>query len=76
MENVSKHVECCSPTIKEIISLLPPCLKATKLGKVVTYHEGLPSIKSHNPFITKSCEVVLQTKSISTTTMHIAIKVT
>ena len=38
---------------------------ATKLGRVVTYHELSP-IKSHNPLITWSC--------ISTTTVPIVTK--
>ena len=37
---------------------------ATELGRVVTYHESLLLIKSHDPFITWSCEIKLQTKNI------------
>ena len=39
---------------------------ATKLGRVVTYHEGLPPIKSHDPLITWSCKITWQTKFIIT----------
>ena len=40
-----EHVESCSSTTKKTFSttIVP---MATKLGKVVTYREGLPSIKS------------------------------
>ena len=40
---------------------------ATKLGRLVTCHEGLPPIKSHEPLITGSREITSQTKKISTT---------
>ena len=36
----------------------------TKFGRVVTYHEGLPHIKSHDPLITWSAEIMWQTKII------------
>ena len=36
----------------------------TKLCKGVTYHEGVPLIKSHDPRITWSCEIAWQTKII------------
>ena len=39
---------------------------ATKLGKLVTYYEGLSPIKSHDPFITWSCKITWQTKFITT----------
>ena len=32
--------------------------KATKLGRVVTYHEGLQTIKSYNTLIKWLCKVV------------------
>ena len=32
-------------------------LMATKLGKVVTYHERIPYKKSHDPLITWSCDI-------------------
>lgn len=37
---------------------------ATKHGKVLTYGEGLPSVKSQNPLNKWSREVTLQTKNI------------
>ena len=30
---------------------------ATQLGRVVTYHKGLPPMKSHDPFTMWSCEI-------------------
>ena len=38
---------------------------ATKNGKVVTYHEGFPPIKSHNPLNMWSHELTLQIKNLS-----------
>ena len=35
---------------------------ATKTGRVVTYNENLPLIKSHDPSITWSCEAMRQIK--------------
>ena len=35
---------------------------ANKLGRVVTYHEGLPPIKPDDPLFTWSCEFTWQTK--------------
>ena len=50
-------------------------LMVTKLGRVVTYHEELPPINSHNSLITWSFEITWQTKTyISTTTMHMTNK--
>ena len=37
---------------------------ATKLDRVVTYHERLPSIKIHDLLITWYCEITWQTKTI------------
>ena len=37
---------------------------AIKLGIVVTYHEGFPPIKSHDPLIMWSCIVMWQTKFV------------
>ena len=37
---------------------------ATKLSMVITYHKGLPPIKSHDPLIMWSCEITWQTKNI------------
>ena len=34
---------------------------ATRLSRVVTYHDGLPLIKSHDPLITWSCKITRQT---------------
>ena len=42
---------------------LPP---RTKLGRVMTYHEGLPPIKSHEPLITWPSEIPRQTETIVT----------
>ena len=39
---------------------------ATKVGRVVTYHEGLPPIKSHDRLITWSCKITGQTKFVIT----------
>ena len=36
----------------------------TELGRVVTYHEGLLSVKSRDSFVTWSCEITWQTKSM------------
>ena len=47
---------------------------APKLGRMVTYHEKLPSIKSHDPFITWSCLITWHTKGISTITIPITTK--
>ena len=50
-----RHIEFrSSATIN--ISLLPQCL-TTKLGRVVIYHEGLPSIIPYDPLITWSYEM-------------------
>ena len=38
-------------------------LMATKLGRVVTYHEGLPSTKLHDPLVTQPCKIIWQTKT-------------
>ena len=47
---------------------------ATKLVKEVTYHEGLPPIKSHDFLITWSCLITWQIKKISTTGVPMATK--
>ena len=39
-------------------------LMTTKLGRGVTYHERVPPIKSHDPWITWSCKIMWQTKAI------------
>ena len=36
---------------------------ATKLGRMVTYLDGLLSIKSHDPLITWFCEITRQTET-------------
>ena len=38
--------------------------KTTKLGRMVTYLNGLLLLKSHNAFITWSCEITWQTETI------------
>ena len=38
---------------------------ATKLGRVATYHEVLPPIKSCNPSTAWSCKITWQTKTIT-----------
>ena len=50
-----RHIEFRSSATINIISLLPQC-PTTKLGRVVIYHEGLPSITPHDPLITWSYE--------------------
>ena len=57
-----EHEEPYSSTIQGIISTAMSM--ATKLYRVVTYHEGLPSIKSHNPLITWSYEITWEAGSI------------
>ena len=48
---------------------------ATKFGRVVTCHEGLPPIKPHDPLITWSFEITSQTKTVvSTTRVPVATK--
>ena len=39
---------------------------ATNLNRVVTYHERLPPLGSYEPLITRSCEIMWQTKIIIT----------
>ena len=36
----------------------------TKLGRMVTYIDGLLPIKPHDPLITWSCKIMWQTKNI------------
>ena len=60
-----QHVESGSLTSKSIVSPLPQYL-ATKRVRVVTYHEGLPPIKSHDFLI------MWQTKNIATTRVSMA----
>ena len=36
----------------------------TQLIRVLTYHEGLPPVKTHNPLITWSCKITWQAKNI------------
>lgn len=40
-----------------------------KRGKVVTYRDGFPPIKSLNPFNTRSREIIIQIKNIPTAVM-------
>ena len=48
---------------------------ATKLGKLVTYPEGLLPITSHNPLITRFCEITWRTKNfVSIATISMATK--
>ena len=44
-----EHVESCPLTTTHIIYPLPTILMASKLGRVVTYHEGLPPKKNFWP---------------------------
>ena len=37
----------------------------TKLGRVVTYHKGLPPIKSNDLLIWWSCKITSQTKNVT-----------
>ena len=43
-------------------------------SRVVTYHEDFLHIKPHGALITKSCEIMWQTKTISTIRVHMATK--
>ena len=65
------HLEFSSSATKNIISPLPRCLWLTKLGRVVTYHEGLPPIKSHEALITWSSNISWQTKFIINSTTRV-----
>ena len=38
---------------------------ATKLVRGLTYHQGIPTIKSHDPLASWSCKITWQTKNIS-----------
>ena len=49
-------------------------LIATKLGRVVTYLEGILPIKQHNPLITWSWKITWETKDMSSTTVFMATK--
>ena len=44
---------------------LSECLWSVKLGRMVTYLDGLLSIKSHDPLMTWACKITWQTKVIS-----------
>ena len=46
----------------------------SKLCRVVTYHEGLAPIKSHDRLIRWSCEITWHIKSISTITLPMVTK--
>ena len=45
-----------------------------KHGKAVSYCDGFPSIRSLNPFNTRSLEIILQIKNIATAAMPRATK--
>ena len=47
---------------------------ATKLGPVVTFHDGLQPIKSYDPLITWSFKITCQDNYISTTRVSMATK--
>ena len=47
---------------------------ATKLGRMVTYHDGPPPIESSDHLIMWPCKITWQTKNISTTTVPMATK--
>ena len=51
MADLSEHVESCSSTNKDVVSInaMPT---GTKRGRVGTYDERLPPIKSHDPLST------------------------
>ena len=68
--DLSEHVKSCSSTT--ISTTTMPIV--TKLGRVMSYYERLPSLKSYNPLITWSCEITQQTKNhyISTTRVSLA----
>ena len=52
-----EYLEFSSPATKNIISPLTTMSMVTKLCRVVTYHEGLPTIRSHDPLTTWSCKI-------------------
>ena len=47
---------------------------ATKIGRMVTYHKGLPLIKLNEPSITRSCRIRWQTNDISPQQVPMTIK--
>ena len=52
-----EHVESCPSTTKNISTTTKPM--ATKLGRMMTYHERLPFKKSHYPLITRQFKMVI-----------------
>ena len=57
-----EHLESSSSATENVT--ITTATIATKLDKVVTYHEGVPPIKSHDPLITWFSEITWQTKII------------
>ena len=67
MTYLSKHVESSSLTTKNFISLLPQCLWSPNLVEWWLTLRTFPTLKLHYSLITWSCEVMWQTKNITTT---------
>ena len=68
-QKVLKYYEHdCGSAVTNKLST-PTMPMTTKFGRVLTYHEGLPSIKSHDPLIMWFCEITQQTISITTMPM-------
>ena len=55
MLEISKHMDLCSSTAKNIMSLVTTRPMTTKLGRVVTCHERLSPKNSHDSSIMWSC---------------------
>ena len=55
MLEISKHMDSCSSTAKNIFSLVTTRPMIIKLGKVVTCHERLSPKNSHDSYIMWSC---------------------
>ena len=54
-------------TLQPLKTCLIKCLAmATKLGRVVNYHEGLPLMELLNPLFAWPCKITWQTKNIYT----------
>ena len=59
-----EHVESCSSTTKIIHNAFKTMPMTCKCDRVVTYPKRLPSIYSRDPWMTRSCEITWQTKTI------------
>ena len=57
MAERSKLAESCSLATKNIFgSLTKDIFGPTRFGRLVTYHEGLQSLKSHDLLMKRSCK--------------------